>query len=273
MNRFRDIFNDRVSGSGSILKKLEDELLTLGSLQPTIPVPELISDLEKLKNVFPQFALFHHFITVLLDYLSSRELLSGDQLTEFIQTYRQKWKGSQSQAAEQLLREVSFQNKNVLLHSNSSAIHCLFDKHSERNEKPVLWQTLSSPANEGKIQAEILNSKGYDVHLFHEDALSKFIHQIDFAILGADFISDTFFINKSGSFPLSLILQHFQKPVYVLAEKRKYLSEKESAEFNLLKELPKPSDEIAQTSQNIKIHNFYFEAIPLTLIKKVFTEP
>ena len=144
------------------------------------------------------------------------------------------------------------------------------EKLSEQNAKPVLWQTLSSPANEGKIQAEKISASGFDVHLFHEDLLSKFIQQIDLAVFGADFVSDTFFINKAGTFSLSLMMQHFHKPVYVLAETRKFFPEKEV--INILNEAHKPPQEIASEVNEIQVHNYYFEAIPLALVTKVFTE-
>ncbi|MBN2616259.1 MAG: hypothetical protein JXR71_11260 [Bacteroidales bacterium] len=271
MSLFKNIFNDRVSGSGSLLKKLEDELLFHGSSNEIINLPELIDDLQKLKNTFPQFALFHHFITELLNFLSpERDTLYGKQLTTFVHAYKEKWNRSQNRAAEQLLQQISLDKKNVLVHSNSSAIFCLAKLLSERNEKTIFWQTLSSPANEGKIQAQKIRNLHFDVHLFHEDALSKFIHQIDLAIFGADFISDTFFINKTGSFALSLIMQHFHKPVYVLAETRKFIPVKEAQ--NIMDEAPKPPQEIATGMNDIQVYNYYFESIPLSFTDKIFTE-
>ena len=105
------------------------------------------------------------------------------------------------------------------------------------------------------------------MHLFHEDAISHFITNIDMAIFGSDLISSDFFINKTGTFLLSLFLNHFGKPIYILAEKRKIEIEKTT--FN---ETAKNPAEIMESPQGIQVHNYYFEKIPLWPVSKVFTE-
>lgn len=271
MELFHNIINDKVSGSGILLKKLENELLAFAVSQDNIEISFLYNILSQLRNKFPQFALFQHFIKSVQEFIENKKNIPGIQLVEFIQTYQEKWKDAQDLSTQKLLGQLSLDRKNILLHSNSSSIHCLMQKISEsESPKPIIWQTLSSPMNEGKIQAVKLSALGFDVRLFHEDAISKFLSQIDMAIFGADYISENFFINKTGTFFLSLMLKHFQKPVYVLAEKRKVFPEKEITKQKILEEPPKDPDEIAVGLNNIKIYNYYFEPIPLSLIDKTF---
>ena len=145
-----------------------------------------------------------------------------------------------------------------------------------RNIFPTIWQTVSSPANEGFIQAGFLKNLGFDVHVFHEDAVSKFITKLDLAIFGADLLWKDSFLNKVGTFPISLIFRHFRKPVYVLAESRKKIdTAKISRErwSKFLSEQPKPVTELSENpARGLSIHNYYFEAVPLSFVNQVFVE-
>ena len=272
MELFSEIINDNTSGSGSLLKKLEDALFLYAASQKEIRTSFLADELNRLRLHFPQFALFQHFIGETIGLLSREEILSGNALKKFLTHYREKWLGTQEKAGQQLMQQIPLDNKNILLHSNSSAIYTLVKQITQQQQKPVIWQTLSGPVNEGKNQAEKISELGIEVHLFHEDALSKFIPHIDLAVFGADFVTETFFINKTGTLPLSLMMQHAGKPVYVLAEERKIFPEKVLKENHILEEPPKPDGEIAIGLKNITLHNYYFENIPLTLVKHVFTE-
>ena len=121
------------------------------------------------------------------------------------------------------------------------------------------------------MQAEILAALGFRVSLIHEDAISKFMDRIDLAIFGADLITKSHFVNKTGTYPISLVFNHFHKPVYVLAESRKVI---EVAEINPAgAEEKKPASELYPgTHSNIDVHNLYFETVPLSVVTKVFFE-
>ncbi|GMT45051.1 MAG: translation initiation factor IF-2 [bacterium] len=275
-NIFAKVLKDNLSGSGQVLFRVQQSLLqfvrTEGNPEPTV----LLRQLEKLEQHFPHFALLFHFLDGLKTFVMKNPSAKGWQLEEFVRQYRNRWENTRQKASENLLRNLSLSGKNVLLHSNSSAIHNLFQIMADRKIFPTVWQTVSSPANEGLIQADFLKSMGFDIHVFHEDAASKFITNINLAIFGADLLWDDSFLNKVGTFPLALIFRHFHKPVYVLAESRKKIDTLAISEERLrhfLDEQPKPEKEIMDNPvPGLPIHNYYFEAVPMSLVDRVFVD-
>ena len=272
---FSGVMQDNLSGSGKILTQVQQELLSIPGKKRII-VSSLLSRLSVLENRFPHFALLFHFLEDLRHFLKDKESLTGNKLADFVWQYQKNWENTQQKAAENLLGKLSLSGKTVLLHSNSSSLQVLFRELKKRAVFPAVWQTVSSPAGEGLKQAEALQKLAFPVSVFHEDAVAKFIDRIDMLLLGADLIWEEAFLNKTGSLPLALVFQHFGKPVYVLAEKRKQISRKrvKAERFNrFLHENPKPEKEIFPSrNKNIAVYNYYFEAVPLSLITRLFTE-
>ena len=274
-NLFSGVMQDNFSGSGSIVEQVQQALLSVDARQKT-EVPRLMEQLGRLEDHFPHFALLFHFLNDLRGFLKPKEEVSGMQLAGFVRGYQKRWEDTQQKASENFLRHVSLAGKGILLHSNSSAIQNLFRLLASQNIRPRVYQTVSSPVNEGLKQAEKLQRMGFPVTVFHEDAVSLFIHRVDMLILGADLVWEEAFLNKTGSFPLALVFGHFGKPVYVLAEKRKIISREktEASRFQrFIEKKPGPPQEIFPYAvDGIDVYNYYFESIPLTRISRIFTE-
>lgn len=273
---FSEVLHDNLSGSGQILFLVQQSLLQFGQTEENPEPTALLKQLEKLEQHFPHFALLFHFLNELKTFVVKNPSAKGSQLEEFVRQYRNRWQNAQQRASENLSRNLSLSGKNILLHSNSSAIHNLFQVMADRKMFPTVWQTVSSPANEGLKQANFLKNLGFDVHVFHEDAVSKFITNIDLAIFGADLLWDDAFLNKVGTLPLTLLFRHFHKPVYVLAESRKRIDTSEISEERFryfLDEQPKPAEEITENPvPGLHVHNYYFEAVPMSLVDRGFVE-
>ncbi len=276
MTLFSHIISDNLSGSGSVLDQVQSELTGLGTEKNVIGSEELLQAVQKLREYFPQFGLLWHFTGELAGRLHQDQTISGTDLKNIVQEYVDKWKNSREQASRNMIENIDFSGKRVLVHSNSTAIHCLFRLLSERNIFPEVWQTYSSPAGEGIIQAEIINGWGFEMHFLHEDALSNFMEQMDMVVFGADLLLEDRFVNKAGTFPISLLFNHFNKPVYVLAEQRKQISISEvPADLvkKLTNEIEKPAEELApEQVKNIIVHNLYFEFTPMSLVNRVFLD-
>jgi translation initiation factor eIF-2B subunit delta len=271
---FEEILNDNTSGSGTVLNavifQLQDKLQKSGNVDLL-----LLSDkLEKVFEKFPNFALLHHFIYRYKQTFENRKEAPVEDVQNFLRFYLEKYAGAQLKVSEKFLKEINVEGKNILLHSNSSAVKNLFETLKRNKIFPSVWQTVSSPANEGKVQAEFLLNLGYEINLFHEDSISLFAKEIDIAVFGADMIFNGFFVNKTGTYPLCLMMKRLGKPVYVIAEERKKIDEKKTGTpeiEKLLNEYPKPAEELAgAVNGKIKVHNYYFEKIPLSLVDKLF---
>ncbi len=276
MTFFNDIIKDNLSGSGTVLNNVQLRLITLGNRKKEFTKDQLLGSLRELEEQFPQFGLLLHFTKEFSVYFQNNEIIAGKQLAEFVETYIKKWKDSRDKASLNLIRHVDLSGKNILLHSNSSAIHNLFEHLSDKKIFPVVWQTYSSPAGEGVIQARTISGMGFETHLIHEDALSNFMPELDLAILGTDLVLEDKFLNKAGSYPIALLFKDFRKPLYLLAEKRKKvsttgLSPEQIDKFTVEKE--KPTAELTpENTSGIKVHNLYFEFTPLSLVKYIFLD-
>ena len=277
MNTFKNdielILSDNKSGSTTVLNNTVEAVKDYLLRNERIDKALIGNMLNKLLGRHSNFAVLFHFVNSI-----NSELLKdkNDNLLEFIENYSRKWATSLDSACRNLLEDVDLRNKNVLLHSNSSAIHKLFALLSEKEIPVTVYQTFSSPAGEGKVQAEFIASLGFRVIFIHEDAVGKFIRDIDLAIFGADLITKKGFLNKTGTFPLSLMFNHYKKPVYVPADSRKVIDiDKlpENISEALMKEKEKSTVELwANPPANINPVNFYFEMTPLMLVRRFYFE-
>ena len=271
MYLFSHILDDNLSGSGSILYKVQSELIKAGEDQEVLDSDELLQQTEKLKRHFPLFGLLWHFLNDLKNVIKPEMKIDGRHLSDFVKEYRKKWNGAQEKACHHILKSIDFKGKKVLVHSNSSAIHTLFALLHKRHILPVVWQTYSSPAGEGKMQAKTLSNIGFETHLVHEDTLSHFIGQMDMAIFGTDMLLEDRFVNKVGTFPIALLFDYFKKPIYVLAEQRKIFLPQDMPELSIEEEKP-VTELIPGKTRNLRVHNLYFESVPISLVNRVFLD-
>ncbi len=272
---FEQLTEDNTSGSGAVLNEAVEILLRHAREHAVVDAGELFRALDGLYSAFPNFALLFHFVRSVEESFPRSGKIESGRLERFLTEYKERYRGAQRSASERFLKEIDPRGKNILVHSHSSAVCDLFFLMAERNLFPGIWQTVSSPAGEGAVQAQKLASAGFNINFFHEDALSLFVQKIDFAVFGADMVLNRSFINKTATYPLSLMLRRFDKPVYLLAEKRKIINEEalpEEAVKKLTVEKPKPEYElpVVPAGEKITVHNYYFEQIPLTLVTKVF---
>ena len=271
---FDQVLNNNTSGSGDIVNQVQEALLDQMKSKRLIRLQDLYSGFQQLRSRFPQFGILFHFLKSFDEAFRGKFEIEYPEIRSFIIDYRGQWANVQQNVIKQFCDEVDLTGKTVLLHSNSSTIHHLFEQAVVQIQTPSVYQTLSSPANEGLIQAKALSKMGFDIRLFHEDALSKYISYVDLVILGADLILDDLFLNKIGSFSIALLCRYFGKPVYVIADRRKKFTANDfsAGELALIhNERTKPLYEIAnENPEGIQIFNEYFEFTPLNLVEKLF---
>lgn len=263
--------DDKISGSTTVLNHLVEELRSNLDKDSDCIIPKILSDLNRVKESLPHFAVLHHFCNEFESIAKLGDMNCKD-LQKFIDQYQKKWKDAGKRAAENMISEIDFHEKTVLLHSNSSGIFHLFKALFEKGIKPLVIQTVSSPVNEGKEQAKSLAKLGFNVYIINDALIAPFVKNSDFCVLGADRIFKGEFINKTGSMPISLACKHYQKPLYVISDSRKFFR---NSHYNKPCDLEKPEnpDEIWKNPPaNIQVLNYYFEHIPNRLVNRYFFE-
>jgi translation initiation factor 2B subunit (eIF-2B alpha/beta/delta family) len=262
------ILQDHTSGSTAILHKTQQVLKSVLPGLKNESLEDIVKQLNRLFFKHSGFAVLYHFINEF--FLEMEKGKNPKDLHVFLNNYIEEWKDVTGQCVLQFMHHIDLEGKTLLLHSNSSAIHHLVHKIQQEGLHVKVVQTLSGPAEEGKVQAEQIAACGIGVDLIHDTAISKFLNQVDLAIVGADALFEDFFINKSGTFGISLLMKEVAKPVYVISDSRKLVDKNQLPREvlnHLLQEQEKPTEELWESPpERVTVRNFWFEAIPLRLI-------
>jgi translation initiation factor 2B subunit (eIF-2B alpha/beta/delta family) len=276
--KIRELISDNYSGSAAILEKIIKSIHTYLNGQD-LNTEYLRENLLKVTTHFPDLAVLHHFLQQFFDLLEELELKSlphqrtVQRIEHFIDDYNHEWNESIGKAAEKMERIIHFQGKRVLLHSNSSTIHVLFEHLANHNIFPSIYQTMSGPVFEGKLQARVLSDLGCKVHFINEAAVGRFISEIDFAVVGADNVFTDGFTNKIGTYPIALVCREAAKPFYVISDSRKRSPIDFSTRTNAIFEPQAPKSELWQNPPAaITPVNYYFEFTPKELVTACFFE-
>lgn len=276
--KIREIIADNYSGSAAILDKTIKSIQTYINSR-AVNTAVLRENLEKVGRNFPDLAVVHHFMAQFFEFLDRldegdlSDLRKKTRTEAFLNEYTKEWDQNIDLAAEKMARQVDFTGKRVLLHSNSSTIHILFRHLAFRNLYPSVYQTMSGPVFEGKIQASLLADLGCKVHFINEAAIGRFIHEVDFAVVGADNVFTDGFTNKIGTYPIALVCKEADKPLYVMCDSRKRNPVDYASRTSALFEREAPADELwNKAPASVKPLNYYFEFTPASLVKAYFFE-
>ena len=269
------IKNDNQSGSSEILHQILQviRLYLKDTDEDPASVRKVVNEaLKELLASFGTMSVLFHFVNHLflaMDH-ADKHLTLNQYLLGVIRDYEMAWEDAPQRLAHNAYKTIDFQQKTVLVHSNSSALGHLFSYLKKQQVSVDIIQTESRPAYEGRVLAIQLADLGYQVKLITDANISRYMDQVDMAIVGADSISEDCFINKTGTQLIALACQHFKIPFYVLSDSRKLIPQSVHFPFE---EAPKSGKEILEEPHpNIEAENYYFEEIPNTLVTSFILE-
>lgn len=269
------IINDKQSGSVAILQQLirgvsaflireKDDTTCHTILQDRMPL---------MHGGLGHFEVVSHFLRELEKVLTEKHSIkkSNDRIFDFVDHYNKHWKNANAEVAEIASQNIDCQGKTILLHSNSSVITSFFNKISKQNLDISFVQTESRPENEGQYQAKKLAALGYRVKYVVDAGAAFMMDEVDMMLTGADQIHPNYFVNKIGTYALTLICREKGIPVHVLADSRKI--SKNNVDLQSIYNVKRPGSDIWKVSNpNIEMLNFYFEAIPTELVNSFINE-
>lgn len=158
----------------------------------------------------------------------------------------------------------------IMTHSASSMVLTLFRELVHAGQPFSVICTQSSPGLEGHSLARTLNDLAVPVTLITDAQMGLFVSKADVVITGCDtWLTDGYFINKSGTHLLALAAKAAGKPFWVLADSFRnsdadhrsvHLEEMPVAELN------------APEGDWITPRNVYFELVPQTLASERISE-
>ncbi len=280
------IKNDNYSGSAALLDSLISALINFlensDNLSPEDIAREIEINISGPVNKHSQLVVLRNFFDELESVMTrySGSAAFREKLKNYLSTYVRKWKKVNDSIASNAMKAIDFKNKTVLLHSNSSTIHKLFEKLAAKNIFVNVIQCESRPVYEGRRQAKKLAALGFPVTIIADSSVMNYKDKIDFALLGTDGISGKYFLNKIGSYFIALGMKEMRKPLYLLTDTRKMIGSgviKKSGKTTGSPKLPQEQQhshaEIwSEKNENIKIENLYFEKVPVKMVSKLITE-
>jgi len=157
----------------------------------------------------------------------------------------------------------------VATHSYSSAVRDALLTATAAGRKFRVAVTESRPLQEGVLLAKELASAGIPVTLGVDAAMALLLKEADLVLVGADAVTETFLLNKAGTFPAALLARRQGIPFYALAGSEKFAPRN----YRLPPEIAKqPSEVLPRTPRSVEIRNLYFDETPLKLVTAIITE-
>ncbi len=160
-------------------------------------------------------------------------------------------------------------NARIVTIGNSVLVSEILITAFNQRRKFEVYCLESAPTREGIILAEAIARKGISTFLTGDASMGVILQQATLILSGAVRIYEDGFVNKIGTLPLAITARSMKLPFYLACDTDKILGEREYA-VRFYKHDP---DEIyIPRNKNIKVHNVYYESIPLSMLTKLITE-
>jgi translation initiation factor 2B subunit (eIF-2B alpha/beta/delta family) len=251
------LFNDRKSGSSSLLIKLN------------MIIKKETGNKEYLSSIIKESRKHFNDFTIIQNYLDEieNELNNEAEFKKTIDFYNDYVNRINTKIFENG-REHLINKSKILTLSNSLTIANFLIHLYGVNKKLRVNVTESRPKNEGRILAKQLIRQGIPTEFITDFNSARYIESADAVITGADKILATGnVINKTGSRALAIICKYYDKPFYVITTKGK-----ESKDREYIPAEKDPEEVWRYADKNLKVSNYYFEEIEKDLITKIITD-
>lgn len=266
-----EIARDNRSGASVLFREALKIFPLLSQSLPTeksLLTEILKQSAAKLRSAQPQMAPFVH-LALYLENLAQKRLRTDilqNALLAFPIAAERKVRKHHRRIVEIALENFA-NSRRILVHSRSSLVEAFLLEWLAQDRSHEAWITESRPMREGAALAIALESLPGKTVLLVDDARSLALHEVDAALIGADRVSERAVRNKIGSLSLALGARRMNKPIFVLAEMIKFLPET----YETAREVLRPRREILTGHKNIQAYNYYFEEVPLDLVRGVIT--
>ena len=198
-NLLDELTSDPISGASGIYIKVLNHIV-LGYLKG-----EDLADLIREKA--GDMTSLHH----LANYLQGVPLFMQKEAAKELQ---KQVRADSAAAGIQLYKGLANSNNVILCHSNSGSVLRALEHRKNRIE--LIYQTQSKPGEEGRESARLFKASGFPVKLIADSKISAVIKEGAVPVLGADTITETFFVNKIGSAAIiEKALEEGSKPLVV----------------------------------------------------------
>jgi translation initiation factor 2B subunit (eIF-2B alpha/beta/delta family) len=186
-------------------------------------------------------------------------------LSEFRQTLRQSMDALCRRAIEILPPRAT-----VLTYSNSTTVTAVLHYARAQGHLDRVLLSEARPAYDGRTLARSLATSGVEIDYSIDMGLFAKLRETDLVVFGADAVFPMHFLNKIGTHALAELARVRNVPCFALCAVSKFLP---AAAVRLLRVSKHPGDEVWPAfAPGVRVHNQYFEEIPLSLLYGVVSD-
>lgn len=121
------------------------------------------------------------------------------------------------------LDPMHISSQTILVHSFSRVVLFALMEAHKLNKRIMVYVTLSSPSDSGKLMYQKLGEEGIRCRLITDSAIGFFMDKVDVVLVGAEAVAKNGgIINQIGAYPLAVCAKAVNKPFYVLVESYKF---------------------------------------------------
>ena len=192
----------------------------------------------------------------------------SDRLNQFAERLRRAPAAIARFAATHFAGESTGQIRVATLSYSGSVLAAL---NAIRTTRPLAVSCSESrPALEGRRLAAELAAAGVPVTLFSDGAIAHALDTADAVMVGADAIAPSWFLNKSGTRMLAAAAAQHGVPVYVIASRDKFVTQRVAE--GLVLRRGDAAEIWAEPPAGVDVQNPYFESTPLDLVTAVISD-
>jgi len=244
--KLADILKDRVSGASDLYRQALKLFITNTRYhQPA----QIHKALDRLIEQFPEMAVFV-YLKNHLDGVSRKGLvLTMSKLVEEAD--------EELESIGMYLDRFWNRPRRIVTYSQSSVVAAALLERTNLIDSVLI--SVGSPREEGVEAAKKFAAKGIPVELSTDAALPGLIEKGDFLFLGADCVTEKYFVNKVGSLSLALVAREIGALSFVLYERYKKVN---ASRFGYHPRSHPAAEIFSRSRKNLSVVNSYFERIP-----------
>lgn len=241
-----DILSDKVSGASALYRRT----LNLFHDDPSFGRQSRRDRaLRNLRETFPEMAVF-----VYLQRELDRTNLSSAMIT--VERLMEEAEREPVEIGHRLDRIWKRRRRIVTFSQSSLVMHLLMER---RGRIDRLLISNGSPHNEGAQAAARYAAAGIDVELATDAALPGLVRRNDYVIVGADCVTERYFVNKCGTLPLLLTASAAGAVSLVVFERFKKMA---AHGLPFIPQQHPASEILSRHDRHLRVYNTYFEAVP-----------
>lgn len=255
MSTLSEICRDRTSGAAMLYRRTLELFLRDRRYRSVDSMKRAIT---RLRDSFPEMAVFAY-----LDrQLAGTE--TGDAEAHLTRLLDEAYREPRAIAGH--VRRIWRKPRRLVTISQSSVVRQVLADNRDRVDGVVLSE--AAPRREGLDMARYAADLGLPVEMTTDAALPGCVRRSDYVLVGADCVTEKYFVNKTGTLPLFLAARAAGARTVVAFEHFKQVS---SRLFAFTPQNHSGAEILPRRHKHITVHNRYFESIPINLCDYLVT--